>query len=328
MFLIRWKAAVVVVALVAAALVVPAPMGQAAFAGKNGRIVFEAARVLEGQVTEYNLFSVAASGRNLRRMTDDYGYELFPEWSPNGRRIAYVTDAAGTWQVHVMRADGSGDRVITSGSGNKKGPTWSPDGRAIAYVDERRGVGDLMVKVLGGGKPKVITRFEASVRDPVWSPDGERIAFSMENATGSSQDVYTIRPDGTRLRQITDTPVLGEYAPEWSPDARSIVFVRDRVAEPGQGLPPEGIRWADDILVIARDGSGERNLTDTSARYEWYPAWSPDGSSIAYAVDTGDGWEIWTMAADGTDNARLFRFPDEPLVHHEIFDLDWQPLQD
>jgi len=171
------------------------------------------------------------------------------------------------------------------------------------------------------------TRRRADQPPAEWSPDGKRIAFSMENATGSSQDVYTIRPDGTRLRQITDTPVLGEYVPEWSPDGRSILFVRDRVAEPGQGLPPGDVRWADDILVIGRDGSGERNLTDTSARYEWYPAWSPNGSSIAYAVDTGDGWEIWTMTIDGTDHTRLFRFPDEPLVHDEIFEPDWQPVR-
>jgi len=326
-FLTRWKAAAAVVAVLATALVVSARMGQAAFPGRNGRIVFEAARVLEGQVTQYDLFSIGASGNNLRRMTDGDGREFFPEWSPNGRRIVYVTDATRTWQIHVMRADGSGDRVITRGSSNKSGPTWSPDARAIAYVDDRRGVGDLMVKVLGGGRPKAITRFEASVRNPVWSPDGKRIAFSMENATGSSQDVYTIRPDGTRLRQITDTPVLGEYVPEWSPDGRSILFVRDRVAEPGQGVPPGDVRWADDILVIGRDGSGERNLTDTSARYEWYPAWSPDGSSIAYAVDTGDGWEIWTMRTDGTDQTRLFRFPDEPLVHDQLFEPDWQPLR-
>jgi dipeptidyl aminopeptidase/acylaminoacyl peptidase len=113
---------------------------------------------------------------------------------------------------------------------------------------------------------------------PAWSPDGKRIAFSKGKG-----DIYTIKLDGTGLRQLTDDKG-GEREPTWSPDGKKIAF-----------------RFRSDIFLMTANGTGHTNLTENRARADT-PTWSPDGKKIAFSSGAGD---IFVMKADRTKVEQL-----------------------
>lgn len=143
---------------------------------------------------------------------------------------------------------------------------------------------------------------------PDWSPDRTRIVFSS-NRTGPWDDLYVMDADGGNVRQLTDTPAASEHDAAWSPDGGQIVYDRAEIAADGK-------RQRAQIWIIDADGSHARALTAGTSR-NLRPAWSPDGSTIAFLSDrhaevdvnligTDDGdLEIYLMARDGSDVRRL-----------------------
>lgn len=130
------------------------------------------------------------------------------------------------------------------------------------------------------------------------SPNGRSIATSIGGVESGPSHIFVLESDGSKLRQITEGPPgsdMGhpfpqELHPGWSPDGQQIVFVSTRWdTETRLG------NYA--LFVVRSDGSGLRQLTDGSASV-WAPAWSPDGSLIAYGAHLG---AIWVIAADGSN---------------------------
>ncbi len=141
-----------------------------------------------------------------------------------------------------------------------------------------------------------------------WSPDRKTIVFSA-NRTGPWDDLYVMDADGGNVRQLTDTPNASEHDAAWSPEGRHVAY--DRAAITAQGTRQNAHLW-----IIDADGSNARALTSWSTR-NMRPAWSPDGSTIAFmsdrhaefdinvmGTDEGD-LEIYVMRRDGSNIRRL-----------------------
>jgi TolB protein len=176
-------------------------------------------------------------------------------------KIAFVSDAAGSNDIVVMNADGSGRENVTTGPEADTDPAWSPDGRLLAFV--RDGAVHL-VRADGTGLRRLTVG-----TSPAWAPDGERLVFTRR--TGRGADLFVIRSDGSGLRRLTRT-VAAESEPEWSPDGRSIVFVR--AARTGSAH----------VYVMRPGGGGVRRVT-TGAAEDQSPTWSPDSRRLAFVRD-------------------------------------------
>ncbi len=172
-----------------------------------------------------------------------------PAWSPDGQRMAFT--AAGG--IYVVNIDGSGRTLLTDGAESAFNPSWSPDGARIVYTawsDARRVI---RIRSLDGtGYAQLPT--PGSDYMPAWSPDGETIVFA--SGQNNTVDLYTIRADGSGLRQLTSMPA-SEYFATWSPDGKQVAFT---VFTDGQL----------DIYRVDVDGSGLQWLA--SQAYE--PAWT------------------------------------------------------
>jgi TolB protein len=161
-----------------------------------------------------------------------------------------------------------------------------------------------------------------SLSQPTWSPDGRRIVYvdgqSISSAVQSRYgNLVLITDDGSGRRRITTGP---DADPDWSPDGRDVVFVH------GENLPtPEA---NDDIWVLDLETGAKRRLTDTPPdTYEAAPAWSPDGSRIAFVRYTG------TSEFDGTASIHVVNrdgSAERELLAHKLFayapySLAWSP---
>jgi Tol biopolymer transport system component len=184
-------------------------------------------------------------------------------WSPRGDRLAFGLGVPrGTSQIALLATDGTGLKVLAAAGEEARFPSWSPDGTRLVYATSKP-PGLSILTVDTGAITQLISGPSSF---PSWSPAGDRIAFGS-NRDGN-QEVYSIRPDGTNLKRLTNSP--GDDAhPVWSPDGRWIAFttVRGGVNDDFPGTPGE-------IYVMRADGTDARRLTN-SAYQNGTPTWRP-----------------------------------------------------
>jgi Tol biopolymer transport system component len=313
----------------ACALAGGAPAAEAAFPGRNGRIVIAGDRPshVDARAGDMDIWTFDPDGGHARNLTPMLvGDEWSPRWSADGRRIVFTSNShsGGQYDLFVMNADGTGRRQLTSTEQTEDVASWSPDGRRIVFD---RWFGDFDADVLtiradGGGEQNLTRSPGVMERQPSWSPDGREIAFSFGGDAGTQRgDIYTMRPDGSRRRQLTatasDTDPRGtdEETPVWAPDGRSLAFNGDTAAGDFE------------LWVMRADGSGRRNVTNSPDSGDGGGAWSPDGRTLLFGSDRDDDGnpedadhDLYAMRADGGRQRNITRDP--------YFETgpDWQPL--
>lgn len=175
-----------------------------------------------------DVFSAPASEGLTRNLTRTPGvHERETAWSPDGKWIAYVSDASGEEEVHVIPADGSAPAVaVTKGIRTRYlHPVWSPDSRKLAVSDKNRKI--FIIDRARGTQTEIAT--DGAVFGPAdyrWSPDGRYLAFTLGEPNGLRSLHIHDSKDGRQTR-VTD-PAFGAASPAWSPDGRYLYFLADR----------------------------------------------------------------------------------------------------
>lgn len=264
-------------------------------------------------------------------------------------QIAFTRGGVGTGEappdIYVVHPDGSGLEQLTS-TGQWQGyevdlralqPSWSPDGTEIAFIGGLKPSWSSTVYDPGiwmmnadGTDQRLLYRSGQSSTDtnlrslscPDWSPDGQSLLVRARPPFGQFENpgIYVMTADGKDPRRVHTYNGFGEDCPQWSNDGKTIVF-GDRV-EPTNDL---------EVFSIELDGTGLRRLT-ANVGSDFEGAWSPDDSRIAFAREYSNewprGWDIWTMAADGTEQTRVTENYLVPETDHLLpFDREptWSP---
>ena len=266
--------------------------------------------------------------------------------SPDGSLVAYVVRrsvleenryastiylvAAGATQQHDSRK-------LTAGVGRDTAPRWSPDGRRLAFISDRTGVNQLYILDLQGGEARQVTVLERGASNPVWSPEGSRIAVLSSTGNGVD-DEQRSRPEGyirhiKRLQYRFDETgyiddrfnhiwivdvetgdvsrlTWGDHPVQslaWSPDSQRIAFAANRVDSIASGLHSQL------YLIPAQppaqpdfDADDAAEVIPVATMSVTGPAWSPDGSTIAFIgqpedARAGANNEIYAVAHGSGD---------------------------
>ncbi len=215
---------------------------------------------------------------------------------PAKDRIAYISYDGSDYEIQTMDTDGNSVRVLTRNNSHDIQPRWSSDGKRILFSSNRRENFDLWVMFSDGRCQKLITKSEENEIDPAWSPDGERIAFVSYPEIGLSE-IYTMNLATGEVRQLTSNESV-DGKPAWSPDGSKIAFVSNRSGN------------FEIYIMNAEDGSEQVSLPGTKIVNEKTypvsqgvlggPAWSPDGTRIAFSDSLYMYTGIVLINADGT----------------------------
>ncbi len=285
---------------------------QAAFPGANGKIAFTSE-----QDGNPEIYAMNADGTGPVRLTNNTAGDYAPAWSPDGAKIAFNSDRDGKHEVYVMNADGSGQTNLTNNAANDYYPDWSPDGMKIAFTSERDGNPEIYVMNADGSAQTRLTNNMALDEAPAWSPDGRKIAFDSDRDGDS--EIYVMNANGSGQTRLTNNTPAFDHYPDWSPDGAKIAFGSNRVG-PGSYGP--------DVYVMdAVDGDGDGN-GDNLIRLTFdlidddTPAWSPDGTKIAFRSDRVGPLQVYVMNVDGSGQTNLTGDSSQNYGPH------WQPCVD
>ena len=246
----------------------------------------------------HSLKSKAGQPRVTPAVTN-VGEKYTPALSPDGQHLAFVWNG-GTgpnFNLYVKVLGTEEPLRLTNQPSVDFSPAWSPDGRYIAFCRLLKGAtGIYIIPALGGAERKVrTTLWNEKEFDEVfwfgrlsWSPDGKLLAYSDRASLTEAASIFLLSLDSMEVRKLTSTRrSRGDYNPEFSPDAKTLAFVRDS----------QGVQSIYAIPVFAGD---ERALTSDTTQ-KWGLAWNPDGREIVFA----QGQWLWKVSLSGGQPERL-----------------------
>ncbi len=211
-----------------------------------------------------------ADGSNRKRIFENKEmYAFSPAWSPDGKQILFgyggyfqnrKTMAA---KIMLVNRDGSNAEELTDGMPNAGFPSWSPDGKQFVYrVWNKDNTEENGLRIMNFEDKSVQILTTEPDNVPFWSPDGERILFTRKHQ-GNNFDIFTIKPDGTELKQLTTFPANDAHA-VWTADGKHILWscgdygFKEEAPLSDNTFQPYGV-----IFMMDADGSNKKPLTDS-----------------------------------------------------------------
>ena len=230
-------------------------------------------------------------GFNQRGFASDGPLVRFPQFSPDGRYLAYVSYKSGVANIVVRSAEG-GLVGGTNYNSTTSSPSISPSGQlAFSSAMSNDGSMEIYVSNIDGSSPRRLTRTQKGINiSPRWNPrTGREIAF-ISNRGGSPQ-IYVMDSSGANQRPLVARGGHSD-SPSWSPDGRYIAFTYG---------------GAGSFQIFVADVASGQLLQLTSQGRNESPTWSPDGRHITFQSNRAGRWEIWQMHIDGSGQRQLTR---------------------
>ncbi len=276
------------------------------------------AAILIGQVTQTELIAYK-SGSNatiiyladvLHRITypifrDPASYETWLAWSPNGERLAFVTQTPTSSEIYVMNLDGTGLVNITNDPARESFPAWIDNQRLIYWTLREAGYRRVYVVDVNTGEAQPYTDRMVPNADSRYSWTRDGLHYALVTWRHGQEEIYVRDIRASQSVRLTDDPAL-DYNPVFSPDGERIAFWSNRENSEMR------------LYVMNADGSNVRPITPpypSLHEYAWSVTWSPDGTQLAFIGYIDQRLAMYTVPASGgaiTQVLTLDSAPSDP----------------
>jgi TolB protein len=237
--------------------------------------------------TRFELQIADADGADAETALASFEPIISPAWSPDGRRLAYVSFEAKKPVVYVHSLIDGKRHVVANFRGSNSAPAWSPDGKTIAVTLSREGGSQIFLLNPDGSGARRLTSSAAIDTEPRFSPDGQWIFFTSDR--GGSPQVYRIPAGGGEAQRVT---FEGSYnvSPRLSPDGKSLAYIT---------------RNGGKFQVALLDLANKQVQIITDSDRDESPSFAPNGRMILLATVTGGRGVLSAVSSDGRVKQRL-----------------------